>query len=281
MFANLSEEDKRILDTINQGRQKLDRMSEEELLSAVQLMENLKLKCAEEGLFGDAENSKLMIHDLKQALHSSRLNQVKNQHDIQRQKLTEDFDEEINRLTAFWDDKINMYVEECVKLEQQQEAASQELLGNYKQQLEDGLPSRPRSSSKIIELQDRLERLVKHQEYKEAQVVNKKLDEVHRAEQAKFEEQRVKKIQRLLEHALAQRQTERNSLKKRVSAGLDELIAQRDKEHQKLIQKFNNIGRSLNSQQNMQSKQMERSTRLATPSGSVLKMSSLIHKRSD
>lgn len=279
MSLNLSEEERQLLETVTQGKHRLDRLGEEELLKAIQLLESLRLQCAEEGLFEDAESAKFTLQSLREALSVARFNQVQNQHQIQRQKLTEDFDEEMERLQSFWDDKIKMYIDECVKLEQQQDAANQELLTGYHQQLEESLPAKPRSTSKIIELQDRLEKLVKHQEYKEAQGINKKLEELQRAEQAKFEAQRLKKIQRLIEQALAQKQTEKNSLKKRISAGLDELIAQRDREHQKLIQKFNNIGRSLNSQQNLQSKQMERSTRLATPTGSLIKASSLTYKR--
>ena len=281
MLPNLGAEEQRVLEAISQGRNRLDRLSEEELLTGVQLMEGLRVKCVEEGLFEDAENSKLMVRDLKQALSIARLNHVRTQHEIQRQKLSEDFDEEMRQLSAFWEEKIQMYVDECVKLEQQQEEASHSALETYHSQLEEGLPARARNSSHVIELQDRLEKLVRQQEYREAQAINKKLEELLRAEQAKFDAQRAKKMQKMLEQAAQQRQLEKNALKKRITAGLDELIAQRDKEHQKLIQKFNNIGRSLSSQQTLQSKQMERSTQITTSCASLSKASSFTQKRID
>lgn len=269
MTQELTEEGKRIIAIVTAKDQRLDRLNEDELLTAIRLMEELKLRCAREGLFVDAENSKLMVHNLRQALTTVRAGKVRLQHEIERQKLDEDFQVEMDRLAAFWDEKVQTYIDDCAKLEQEQEEAGQRAMEDYQAELAEHLPKHPRRSAKVIELQSKLQRLVQQQEYREAQNVSKRLYTQLSVEQAKFEVERGHKMQKLLDQAGLQRDTERKSLKKRISTGLNELLMQRDAEYHRLVQKFNNIVRSKSSQQSIQSKQLERSMRLMTASNSI------------
>lgn len=273
----LAEKDRRrqVVYLLNMDRRKIEGMDEEENLRTIEKVEGVRVEAVREGRFLDADNAKKTLKMLRDCLEKHKRRDVRARHNIRRQKLEEDFQQEVESFTALWAQKIASYQEECQKLEEEHLGANRGNLELYRQELEEGLPARPKDSMRMLDLKVKIEQLVRVQEYKDAHYLQQKAHELERAELEKYALERQRKLENLLDQRVQLHQNEYNSLRKRVLNGLDELELQRKAEYDRLFLKFNNLRKNVESQQSMQSYMIEKSMRAVSANASLKQYYSL------
>lgn len=184
---------------------------------------------------------------------------MKNRQIVEKSKLDEDFQAEVNAFTGHWADRIGNYQRECQEMERELLANNRQALEEYKKYLDETLPQKPKDAAKILDLKAQLEQLVRQEEYKDAHYMQQRIFELERGELEKYQAERAKKIETLLDQKAGQQQNEYLALRKRVINGLDELELQRKAEYDRLFLKYANIKKNIEKAQNMESYILEKS----------------------
>ena len=179
----------------------------------------------------------------------------------QRNRLDEDFDQEIEQFNIHWEEKIMKYKEECTKLEEMLLEKQREDFENYEAQLEETISVRTKDSAKLLEARSMVDQLAKNQEYKDAHYLQLKCLKMEEEEKKKYEVERENKIRHLLEQLATKQRNEHSSLRKKIITGLEELELKREKEHEMLLLKYNNMKRSIQNQQNMETQLFDKTMR--------------------
>lgn len=249
---------------LNMDRKKIESMAEEELVKTIEQVEEVRVDAVKEGRFLDADNAKKMLKTLRETFEKTKRKEIKSKHNIQCQKLEEDFQKEVDIFTEHWNKKIHDYQEECKNLEAEHLENNRRNLEEHRDELEKSIPAKPKDSAKLLDLKAKIDQLVKVQEYKDAHYIQQKAQELEKSEFDKYEQERQKKIDNLIDQRIALHKNEYNSLQKRILNGLDELELQRKTEYDRLFLKFNNLRKNIQTQQSQQSYIMEKSMKVAS-----------------
>lgn len=67
-----------------------------------------------------------------------------------------------------WNEKMTNYQDECKQMENELIEHNKAQLEEYRQQLEEQIPLKPKDSVKLLEVKHQIEQLVRNQEYKDA-----------------------------------------------------------------------------------------------------------------
>ena len=212
---------------------------------------------------------KKKIKEVNTVLDKKRKKNMKNKHTLEKTKLEEDFENEMQSFSSFWDEKILKYQEECKQLEQMLLSKNQEELQDYNQSLNNTIPIKYKPSPKMLEMHATLNQLLKNQEYKDAHYLQQKICVLEKQEEEKFCYERDRKINNLLETMKTRHNQEYNTLKKKIILGLEELEINRRKEYDKLLLKFNNIKKNIENQHNMETHYFDKSVKASQISKSI------------
>ena len=148
-------------------------------------------------------------------------------------------------------------------------ANNREALEEYKKYLDETLPPKPKDSTKLLDYKTQLEHLARQEEYKDAHYMQQKIFELEKAENDRYQIDRTKKVEALLDQKANQQQNEYLALRKRIINGLDELELQRKSEYDRLFLKYANIKKNIEKSQNMESYMMEKSMKSASLQQSI------------
>lgn len=257
------------MNRLNMEKKKVMKLSEEEILQLLGELDLIRQESVEEGRYLDADNAKNKMKQVNQILDKKRKRNMKNKHHLEKNKLDEDFENEMESFSAFWDEKIMKYQEECRQLEKMLLTKNQEELEDYNQSLNKTIPLKFKPSPKMLEMHATLNQLLKNQEYKDAHYLQQKICVLERKEEEKYFYERDRKIEHLLESMKQRHNQEYNTLKKKIILGLEELEINRKKEYEKLLLKFNNIKKNIENQHNMESYYFEKSVKASQISKSM------------
>ena len=258
-----------IMTRLNIVKKRVIKMSEEEVLQLLEELDMIRQESVEEGRYLDADNAKNKMKQVNQILDKKRKKNMKTKHNLEKNKLDEDFENEMQSFSAFWDEKIMKYQEECRQLEKMLLTKNQEELEDYNQSLNKTIPLKFKPSPKMLEMHATLNQLLKNQEYRDAHYLQQKICVLEKTEEEKYFYERDRKIEHLLESMKQRHNQEYNTLKKKIILGLEELEINRKKEYEKLLLKFNNIKKNIENQHNMESYYFEKSVKASQISRSM------------
>lgn len=258
-----------IMSRLNIEKKQTLRMSEEEIMQLLEELDMIREESVEEGRYLDADNAKNKMKQINLVLDKKRKRNMKNKHGLEKNKLDEDFENEMQSFSAFWDEKIMKYQEECRQLEKMLLTKNQEELEDYNQSLNKTIPLKFKPSPKMLEMHGTLNQLLKNQEYRDAHYLQQKICILEKTEEEKYFYERDRKIEHLLESMKTRHNQEYNTLKKKIILGLEELEINRKKEYEKLLLKFNNIKKNIENQHNMESYYFEKSVKVSQISKSI------------
>ncbi len=237
----------------------MKKMDDEELISVIEEVDQIRLDSVKDKRFLDAENSKQKLKQLREILEQKKKVQFKENQKMEKIRLEEDFMNEMESFSEHWNSKIQNYQEECKQMENELIEHNKAQLEEYRDYLDENLPKKPKDSSKLINLKHQIEQLVKKQDYKDAHYLQQKAYELEKREYDKFIMEREKKLSNLLEQKINFHQNEYNSLRKRILNGLDELELQRKREYERLFLKYKNLKKNIENHQAMESIMLEKS----------------------
>lgn len=161
--------------------------------------------------------------------------------------------------TDHWNEKLGKYQEECNLMERELLEHNKRAIDEYRSFLEQSLSEKPKDSTKLIAMKAQIESLVRQEEYKDAHFMQQKAFDLEKEEQDKYNLERSKKMDNLIDQKVQIHQTEYQSLRKRILNGLDELELQRKNEYDRLFLKYNNLKKNIESSQTIQSNLFEKS----------------------
>lgn len=153
------------------------------------------------------------------------------------------------------------YKEECTKLEEMLLDKQREDFETYEHELEEKIQDKLKESSKILECKSMIEQLAKNQEYKDAHYLQQKCAQLQEDENKRSKIERENKIRNLLEQFATKQRNEHNSLRKKIITGLEELELKREKEYEMLLLKYNNMKKSIENQQTMETQMFDKTTK--------------------
>lgn len=258
-----------IMSRLNLDKRKVTKLSEEEIIQLLGELDMIREESVQEGRYLDADNAKNKMKQVNQVLDKKRKRNMKTKHNLEKNKLDEDFENEMQSFSSFWDEKIMKYQEECRQLEKMLLTKNQEELEDYNQSLNKTIPLKFKPSPKMLEMHATLNQLLKNQDYKDAHYLQQKICALERKEEEKYFYERDRKIEHLLESMKQRHNQEYNTLKKKIILGLEELEINRKKEYEKLLLKFNNIKKNIENQHNMESYYFEKSVKASQISKSM------------
>lgn len=148
-------------------------------------------------------------------------------------------------------------------------ANNKRALDEFSKYLDETIPQKPKDAAKVLDLKAQLEQLVRQEEYKDAHYMQQRIFDLEKADLEKYQAERAKKIEALLDQKASQQQNEYLALRKRVINGLDELELQRKGEYDRLFLKYANIKKNIEKAQNMESYILEKSMKSASLQQSI------------
>ena len=242
---------------------KLDQFPDEELVEMIEKFDELRLGAHREGRFLDADAAKKKIKELNDALDKRRKKDMNMKHNIEKGRLDNEFSIELDQFNTHWDEKIKKYKEECTKLEELLLEKQKSDFENYEMNLEENIALKPKDSAKLLEAKNQINMLAKNQEYQDAHNLQLKMLKLEHEEENKYRIERETKIRNHLDQLATRQKNEHNSLRKKIITGLEELEIKREKEYEMLLHKYNNLKKTVENQQSMETQMYEKSVRTA------------------
>jgi hypothetical protein len=178
---------------------------------------------------------------------------LKNKHAGERLQAQDAHAIEFQELSANWEERLDkLHMQGSEMLESLAEKHGQERAQLVAQLMQATLSSKPKPSSELLNYRKILELLVKRKDYGEAAKVQRRIDSLETTEQLKWDQAHKKKIQLAETQLIKRQEVEFSALKRRLQAAEDEHTKWRALEHEKLLQKYQNILKGLESEQNLE-----------------------------
>eukprot|EP01017_Pseudomicrothorax_dubius_P049840 TRINITY_DN9329_c0_g1_i3.p1 TRINITY_DN9329_c0_g1~~TRINITY_DN9329_c0_g1_i3.p1 ORF type:complete len:193 (-),score=76.89 TRINITY_DN9329_c0_g1_i3:140-718(-) len=162
------------------------------------------------------------------------------------------------------------FADEAAKAESEMVSRQDEELRKFEEELNASLPVRPKDSSELLNLRKIEENMARQKDYIEAHKVQQRCLMLEREEQEKWSAIREGKIRNQVNLLVTKQQQELAALRQRVSSAQDEQRKARSVELERLIQKYQNIKKELEVQQQLELQRLDRSLKTG---GSVMRSS--------
>lgn len=238
---------------------KLESMSEDELIALIQKIDEQRIKFHESFKFLDADKCKNMITHVQKAIEIVKKNELKTEHAIKLEKVGEDYESELKQFEEFWDNKFKQFKDECEEMENKLLEKHDAELNEYSNKLNEEVPNQMKESNKLLELKDKIVKLAENQEYKDAHYMQKQYEKLRDIEFDNFNRERETKIKNMLETKIKKQEVELLALRKKIYQGFQELEMNKETEYTNLRNKYNNFKKNLETNNNMESHNFEKS----------------------
>lgn len=119
----------------------------------------------------------------------------------------------------------------------------------YREELEQGLPSKSKDSQKLLELKARRDQLSRQKEYIDAHLVHVEVSKMEETEQEAFEQERKNKITTQLNHLHQKQKQELSALQMKIKKGHEEQIINKSLEEDRLQLKYKVVIKDIGSRQ--------------------------------
>jgi len=166
---------------------------------------------------------------------------------------------EFDKFNQMWDKTMNEFQEHSLQLETSMADKHITEMDELKDNLERTLPAAPKPSPELHHLRSAQLNLAKQQNYVEAHKVQSKATEMEEEELKKWNKVRAQKIAASEAQLANKHDMEAQALRKKIESGLTEQKKQRAIELERLLQRYQNIKRDLESHQKIERQKFEKS----------------------
>mmetsp|Transcript_25347 Transcript_25347/g.22386 ORF Transcript_25347/g.22386 Transcript_25347/m.22386 type:complete len:292 (+) Transcript_25347:23-898(+) len=227
-------------------------LTEDEIPDYIQTLEDHQKLCEKEGRYVEADMAKTKIEQMKLQLESIRKSALKERHIQEKLELEEAHVAEFNQFNEFWDKKMQEFNDQAQVIEEQMIQRHQEEMKKFLEELEMTISTRPRDSAELLNMRRIQENLAKQKEYIEAHKVQQKCYQLEKQEADKWQNNRESKMKHQRSQLQTRQDNELNALRKRIIAGQEEQRKARSIELQRLLQKYQNVKKELENQQQIE-----------------------------
>ncbi|CAD8049387.1 unnamed protein product [Paramecium sonneborni] len=215
----------------------------------IQILYDHQKSCEKAGKYLEADLAKKRLAELKKELDSKNKGDVKDRHCSEKQEIEKAHLDEFNQFNTFWDQKMIEFDQEAQKVKEQTLQRHEDELRQFSEELENSIPVKPKDSAELLALRKTEEQLAKQENYMEAHLIQQKILAQERDELEKWTQGRQQKIRNLITQLRQKQINELNALTQRILSGQEEQRKIRSQELEKLLQKYQNVRKELESQQ--------------------------------
>eukprot|EP01017_Pseudomicrothorax_dubius_P038211 TRINITY_DN5696_c0_g1_i3.p1 TRINITY_DN5696_c0_g1~~TRINITY_DN5696_c0_g1_i3.p1 ORF type:complete len:257 (-),score=97.21 TRINITY_DN5696_c0_g1_i3:129-899(-) len=225
-------------------------------------------QCELSGKYVEAQTALMKIEELKNEASKRRKEQMRARHLNEKLEIEEAHLAEFNQFNDFWDKKMQEFNEEAAKAEHEMTSRHQEELAKFEEELNNSLATKPKDSAELLNLRKIEENMARQKDYIEAHKVQQKCLMLEQEELEKWSLVREGKIRNQITLLTNKQSQELTALRKRVSSAQEEQRKARSVELERLIQKYQNIKKELEVQQQLEGLKLDKAIKT---SGSVMK----------
>lgn len=212
---------------------------------------------------------KTEIHSLGERFYKTKLMALKQNHQMQKDALENEFQKELNECNEFWEKKIENYNESSQVLQDELHQKHEEKLRQYEESLEESMPQVPKMSPEVLNLEYQIQQLVRGQRYKEAHALQRKAEDLKNKCLKKNESHWNNTKNNKLDHFIQKQEYEMQALCYKIDTGREELIKAREKDYQKLVSKYRVLRENMDDTQIMEYHRSEKNMKSFNPSSNL------------
>lgn len=212
-------------------------------------LENNKRDCAAKGLYDDAEILKNKIEELKKQLKIKKRKDLEFQHMSEVENLEQTYRQEVEEYNAEWDAKFRELEERSRIFEEQLNEKHAKEMEELYAFLEQKLPKNVKFSREFLELKNQEMNLVKLQKFKEAAVIQKKIEALEKKDSEKWNKEKNDKIKSQTVKTAQKHLIEKNAMKKKIEIELEVMKKEKDYGLEIIVHKYKNRKFDLEKQQ--------------------------------
>ncbi|CAD8075668.1 unnamed protein product [Paramecium sonneborni] len=227
----------------------------------IQILYDHQKSCEKAGKYLEADQAKKRLGELKKELDTKNKVDVKDRHCSEKQEIEKAHLEEFNQFNQFWDQKMSEFDSEAQKVKEQTLQRQEDELRQFSEELENSLPVRPKDSAELLALRKTEEQLARQENYLEAHVIQSRIQAQERDEYEKWTSCRQQKIRNLITQLRQKQINELNALTQRILSGQEEQRKIRSQELEKLLQKYQNVRKELESQQTQEITRLDKTSK--------------------
>lgn len=225
---------------------------EENLEQYIEMLQDHQRTCEREGRYVEAEMAKNKLIELKKKFEIQRKDDVKYRHINEKAQLEQEHISEFKEFNLFWDQKMIEFTEQAQAFEEQTILKHQAEMLKFLEEIELSIPHRPKDSPELLNLRKIEQSLAKKKEYAEAHKIQQRCLKLEKEELDRYTPLREKKILSQKVQLEQKQLNELNALRKRISSGQDEQRKARSLELERLLQKYQNVRKELEAQQQLE-----------------------------
>jgi hypothetical protein len=218
------------------------------------LLNNEKLKLADEGRYVEAEQVKRKIQEIKRQIDNTTSKNIESQHEIEMRFLQEECDKELGDFQSWWDNKFSDFgqkskMEEDV-LNENHSNEMKELL----QYIEEVLPKIYflKYSKEYLDLRQIEYNMKKQEMYMEASMIKMQADMMQRNEIEKFNKEKESLIKSKMDKLMRKQSLEKSALNEKNFIEFEIMKKEKEANLDKIIQKYKNKKNDLENQHKTQ-----------------------------
>eukprot|EP01006_Ploeotia_vitrea_P017603 TRINITY_DN48817_c0_g1_i1.p1 TRINITY_DN48817_c0_g1~~TRINITY_DN48817_c0_g1_i1.p1 ORF type:complete len:349 (-),score=53.79 TRINITY_DN48817_c0_g1_i1:476-1522(-) len=217
----------------------------------IKILAEYRRLCERKGNYKEAELVQHVLKQLRLEEENRHVAALTAQQESERQGLEEAHMLEFQNFNRIWNEKIDGFEEHQLDCEAAMLERHSKELAEFHAEMTNELPKRPKFSKDLLNLRKIQETLAKQKNYSEAHKVKNKSDRVEAAELEKINRERAEKYSKKEAGILARHRAELMAMRKRMERGKAELERARKRELEMLLQRYNNVKRGLQGQQNI------------------------------
>ncbi|KAL4507183.1 hypothetical protein ABPG72_001976 [Tetrahymena utriculariae] len=229
-----------------------------ELEEYIEVISEHQLNCERQGKYVEADLAKNKVRELKEELARKKKDEIRIRHLNEKQDVEKAHLEEFNQFNQFWDQKMLEFEQEAMRIENELIERQNAEFSSVQEDLEKAIPYKPKQSSEVLNLIKIEENLAKQKNYIEAHQVQLKKNQLEKTENQLWMNTRNEKIRKQLTLLKQRQQNELNALRQRINSGKEEQRKNRSIELERLLQKYQNVKKELEVQQQMENLQIEK-----------------------
>ena len=192
------------------------------------------------------------IKSLGKIYKTEFLQNLKKHQKLEKQNLEKDFKSEFSRLLTLWQQKLTENEKEIKEIVDEIHEKQKRELEQYERELRESLQIEKKKTSEILNLEFKIEKLAKNQEYEAAAILQKKADFLEEKSARKKNEDFEKKIRNLLEFLIKKHDNELSAYDLKLGAERNKIMKLKERDFEVVEGKFKVLRGKLEEQQRME-----------------------------
>eukprot|EP01012_Entosiphon_sulcatum_P007676 TRINITY_DN1396_c0_g1_i4.p2 TRINITY_DN1396_c0_g1~~TRINITY_DN1396_c0_g1_i4.p2 ORF type:complete len:317 (+),score=67.61 TRINITY_DN1396_c0_g1_i4:1211-2161(+) len=217
----------------------------------IKILAEYRCLCESQGNYKEAELVQHVLKQLRLEEENRHVSALAQQQESERQGLEEAHMLEFQTFNRIWNEKIDGFEEHQLDCEAAMLERHSMELAEFHADMANELPKRPKFSKELLNIRKIQETLAKQKNYSDAHKVKLKADKLEAQELERINQTRAETFAKKEAAILARHRSELMAMRKRMQRGKAELERARKKELEMLLQRYNNVKKGLQGQQNI------------------------------